>query len=95
LNRSELTNFRGTVMRAFRSPGMVLATVAEATFTLRTATLDTDTLRNFQFVTFDSHRDRALNAGDGNHQVLALIVVENSYKTIEHTTANAYALALM
>jgi len=74
---------------------MVLATAAEATVTLRRATFETDSSRNFQFVTFNSHRNGALNAGDGNDQVLALVVLENSYEAIEHTTANAYALAIM
>jgi hypothetical protein len=74
---------------------MVRAAVAEAAFTLKPAAWAIDTLSNFQFVAFDAYRDGTLNTGDGHNKVLAVIVVENAYETIENTAANAHPLAAM
>ena len=93
LSRTDLTGLRATATSAFREPGMVLATVAKATFLLHESRSAIGALGNFQLVSFDAHRDCALNTGDGDDKMFAIVVVENSDNPIENAAANAHPLA--
>lgn len=67
--------------------------VAEAKLTLQGSGSAIETLGNFQLVALDPNRDSALNAGDGNNKMLTVIVVENSFHTVENAAADTYPLA--
>jgi hypothetical protein len=72
---------------------MVLATDAAATFNLQLEASAIQLLRNFQFVPFYPHRDGPLYACDAHQKMFPVIVIENSYQTVQSAAANAHPLS--
>lgn len=72
---------------------MVRATAAEPVLKLQLTRVEEGTSGHFQVVSFNPHRDCALDALDRDYQMLAAILVQDAFHAIERTAANAHPLA--